>query len=838
MLTYPLFEGRFINRWLITTARKDPVTFEPVTLSGNYDELLKTGLAFFDNPCKTEFVRKRRTGGPPAVQTGDIFPGAEAVWEGQAQPLHIHYPFNDTGVDLSWFWSTPAHVSAFAVTVLRSGTRQAIDCEVITCGGIALRLNGSDICRFEPFTRNIAGSTHFELPLLAGENRLEVWWDDLAERDTSFFFRVACNEGSDIEQCIPIGQRNGKLLRKVEQSMEGLAFVRNHFTSGEVTLRCENPYDNESFSIHFTGATEENAKTGLLFQRTTQFAPGKHRASLGKIDDFPLGFLRFKAETDVEGITISRIITMESHPIALYPSAAVEAAERKKQALAFLARYGEENANRAIAMLYAGGPADAIEKLLYKQLDFINARNDCSDFYLILFPHVMRVFKDDPRLSPELKQAIKNCILNFRYWIDEPGNDVMWFFSENHALLFHICQLLCGELYPDEVFTTSGLSGREMQKKAEARLERWFNIFFAEGFTEWNSPAYLPIDSLGFACLYDGTANAELKEQARRGLDFIYYLMAIFGLDGCLASTAGRTYLKELMGNYSNCTSFMSYIGYGSGNMGHAGKGSLPLCFSDYEPPAGYAAWQRPAPGQALRCQSTQGQRGFAKLYCYKTSGFVLASACDFRPREPGHQENPIQLTFTPVAQLWINHPGEVAIYGTGRPSYWAGNGILPRVNQYRGFASVVFDISEDHPVGFTHLYFPTMEFHICRHQDHWLFGEEGDHYCAVYAVAGLEAQKSGPNTDREFISPGRRNIWFVRAASPSEFGSFDAFVSSMKSIPLETDLQKLSFRLEDPAYGKLSGGIDSVLAVNGETVQYSGYTREGEITIETLSRL
>jgi hypothetical protein len=526
---------------------------------------------------------------------------------------------------------------------------------------------------------------------------------------------------------------------------------------------------------------------------------------------------------------------MESHPIARYPAAAPTVAERKKQALAFLAQYGEENANRAIAMLYSGGSAEAIEQLLYKQIAFINARNDCSDFYLILFPHLIRVFGNDPRLSSGLRSALKACILNFRYWVDEPGNDVMWFFSENHALLFHICQLLCGELYPDEIFTNSGLTGREMQIKAVGRLERWFTIFFAEGFTEWNSPAYLPIDSLGFACLYDATKNQSLREKARRGLDFIYYSMAVYGLDGCFASTAGRTYLKELMGNYSNCTSFMSYIGYGTGNMGHAGKGSLPLCFSDYEPPAEYTLWQRPLANQALLSQSTQGQQGFANLYCYKTQGFVLATANNFRPCEPGHQENPIQLTFSPVTQLWINHPGEVAIYGTARPSYWAGNGILPRINQYRGFASAVFDISADHPVDFTHLYFPTMEFHVCRHLDHWLFGETGGHYCAVYSTNGLEPKKNGPNTDREFISPGRRCIWFVRGASPVEFASLDDFVNSFMAAPLETNLDVLSFRFNDPLYGELTGGIDTSLTINGQEIVYSGYSKEGSVTVEKI---
>jgi hypothetical protein len=267
-----------------------------------------------------------------------------------------------------------------------------------------------------------------------------------------------------------------------------------------------------------------------------------------------------------------------------------------------------------------------------------------------------------------------------------------------------------------------------------------------------------------------------------------------------------------------------------------AGKGSLPLCFSDYEPSAEYALWQRPAAKQALICRSTQGIRGFTNLYCYKTRGFALAAAADFRPGERGHQEHPIQLTFSPVAQLWINHPGEAAIYGAGRPSYWAGNGILPRINQYKGFASVIFDIPEDHPVGFTHLYFPTMEFHVCRHQDNWLFGEEEGSYCAVYGANGLVSQRTGPNTDREFLSPGRRNIWLVRAASPEEFSTLNDFVKAYKDAALEIDSAALRFRFRDPVYGELSGGMDQGLTVQDQPVQYTGFSREGTITVETIS--
>ena len=189
--------------------------------------------------------------------------------------------------------------------------------------------------------------------------------------------------------------------------------------------------------------------------------------------------------------------------------------------------------------------------------------------------------------------------------MDEPGDDVMWFYSENHALMFHTCQLLAGELYPSETFSNSGMTGLQMQQKAKGLLLEWFRGFLNEGFTEWNSSAYLPIDLLGLASLYAWTQDGELRALAKRGMDYVFYLLAVHSRKGFFAGSSGRTYLKEQFGNWSNCTSFMSWIGYGCGTPGHAGKGVVSLCLSDYEPPRGYAAYFNVEPGFELVCRST-----------------------------------------------------------------------------------------------------------------------------------------------------------------------------------------------------------------------------------------
>jgi hypothetical protein len=504
---------------------------------------------------------------------------------------------------------------------------------------------------------------------------------------------------------------------------------------------------------------------------------------------------------------------MESHPEGLFPPPASSIKERKQQVLDFLARYGRTKAVRAIALFYSSGLMEDVQHL------FITAQQD--DLSFVLLPHGLRKYKDDSRLEG-VEGVMKDCILNSPYWEDEPA-------AGPRAFIFYASQFLWGELYPGDIFS-SGRSGRELAEQAGKWLDIWFDHFFAEGFDTWNSPTELPVISSGLACLYADAPQA-LRDKARKGLDFVFFTLGVFGLEGYFAGATGRTRLQELLGNYSNETTTLSFIEYGTGNSGLGGPGALSLCLSSYEIPSEYTALMRPGTGEAMIIQSTQGS---VNLYGYKTRGFILSSANDFRPGERGCEEQPLRLIFTPEAQVWINHPGEAGIYGAGRPSYWNGNSILPRVNQYKAFASVIFDIPPDHPRGFTHLYFPTMEFLACRANDHWIFGNIEEHYfCGIYAAGGMEVQSHGPHMDREFISQGRRNIWLIRVVSQEEFPTFNTFVDVLTGSPLKISPDLLSFCFQDPLYQEIQGGFHSSIRVEGTEVNYSGFGRDGIITTE-----
>ena len=110
---------------------------------------------------------------------------------------------------------------------------------------------------------------------------------------------------------------------------------------------------------------------------------------------------------------------------------------------------------------------------------------DCADFALV--PLLWTRIAYGERLSDALRARIDAATLDFRYWMDEPGNDVQWYFSENHALLFHTAAYLAGSFFADSTFTRSGRSGREQADAGRTRVLAWLDHFEQCEMAEWNS---------------------------------------------------------------------------------------------------------------------------------------------------------------------------------------------------------------------------------------------------------------------------------------------------------------------------------------------------------------
>ncbi|MFN2283834.1 MAG: hypothetical protein ACK2UQ_05400, partial [Anaerolineae bacterium] len=91
--------------------------------------------------------------------------------------------------------------------------------------------------------------------------------------------------------------------------------------------------------------------------------------------------------------------------------------------------------------------------------EFIAARKDCADFVIQGLLRIMVWEREQQHLSPQINALMKDAVLGFKYWVDEPGDTVMYMGSENHRLLFHVAEWLAGQLFPTEEFTNSRQRG-------------------------------------------------------------------------------------------------------------------------------------------------------------------------------------------------------------------------------------------------------------------------------------------------------------------------------------------------------------------------------------------
>ena len=146
-----------------------------------------------------------------------------------------------------------------------------------------------------------------------------------------------------------------------------------------------------------------------------------------------------------------------------------------------------------IAKLEAG--AERINPVAFQAaLDFVNAREDPSDFAMTSLVRLYLLNTGTGKLTSEQQAAIKDAILNWKFWLDEPNTTYVEMWTENHQILNHSIEYLAGQTFPDEVFINNGQTGRWHMDHARVLLLQWIDLRARTGFSEWDSETYYPED--------------------------------------------------------------------------------------------------------------------------------------------------------------------------------------------------------------------------------------------------------------------------------------------------------------------------------------------------------
>jgi len=91
--------------------------------------------------------------------------------------------------------------------------------------------------------------------------------------------------------------------------------------------------------------------------------------------------------------------------------------------------------------------------------EYLDARYDCSDFRMQTLLRIL--FRHSALLDEEIIKRIKKSLLDSKFFMDQPGQDSLCLWSENHLLLFATAEYLTGQLYENDIFSNDGLTGQK-----------------------------------------------------------------------------------------------------------------------------------------------------------------------------------------------------------------------------------------------------------------------------------------------------------------------------------------------------------------------------------------
>jgi hypothetical protein len=181
---------------------------------------------------------------------------------------------------------------------------------------------------------------------------------------------------------------------------------------------------------------------------------------------------------------------------------------------------------------------------------------DTSDFDVMYLLNLIYAHGGHPVASETLWERADQALLSFKYWFtdptpartfpnDDPVIDDMWYWSENHILIFRTNELLAGKRFPDELFEVSGLTGAQHVTRARPEILRWLEERSRWGFTEWHSNVYYNLDMLPLLTLIEWSEDAEIVAAAEKVLDLLWLDVALHLHAGTFGATHGRSYIKD-----------------------------------------------------------------------------------------------------------------------------------------------------------------------------------------------------------------------------------------------------------------------------------------------------
>ena len=231
----------------------------------------------------------------------------------------------------------------------------------------------------------------------------------------------------------------------------------------------------------------------------------------------------------------------------LYEPYAPTYEERLELAMKHTAETRSGSIEAAVSGARTGATAPLSEKTIEYIENRLGERRDCADFTAIRVMMLLWVNKKYDFLPPEQFERIKRTVLDFKYWVTEPGPDTMISWTENHQILFHANEYLAGQIFPDEIFTNNGQTGAWHQAHAKPFIMKWMERRSRWGFSEWDSNVYYNEDLGGVLALAQFANDPDVAAASAIVADLMVFDIASDLFHGIYGTSHGRTYAKDVL---------------------------------------------------------------------------------------------------------------------------------------------------------------------------------------------------------------------------------------------------------------------------------------------------
>ena len=776
-----------------------------------------------------------------SIVTDQVLPhiveGGEIAWKGESGTVAERATWRrrrtgpDGLVDWSEFCYLPTYRQALAAALLEIDQREWRAFEISSTGPVAVWLDGKLVESFAGFSYQVPVRHEVRLLLASGCSELLVATWQVAFREVRHVARVAIS-GLPVRVVIPspgADERASALWERVLDSVGIDAWAARGATaelSGPVGAALRVGVGDEPP----TRVVLEGGSASVDLRPKSTDAPGFSRSSM-----LTTGEMVLSVGADDDRVPVRRELRAVVLPPRYRGALEVPDPEKWRRELLDHVANTAPSIARAIASVALGAQGPIRVDDLTLGLDMINQRADCADFQAV---GLMRLWNDVPDTAwPEgLRDSVRDAVLGFKYWIDQPGLDAMCYFTENHQLVYHTAEMLAGEAFASDIFTNTGWSGAKHTEHGREFAREWLWQKLAGGFSEFDSNAYMAIDSLALVSLVDYSADVTIRSLAEAVLDKMLFTLACNSWHGIHGAAHGRSYTQMLRSSRFDGTAPIMWTLFGTGTLNN-----------DVLPPTALATSKRYCLPELIRSVATdfdapwwgrQVYRGnyrfthdlrsrpyHSDVRVWRTADAMLSSVQDYRSGLPGLQEHIFGATLAPEVQVFATLPASGSDSSNARPNAWAGELVLPRARQHRDSVLVVYPSLGELPRGSTHVWFPAALMDEVLEKGPWLVGRVAKGYAAIACAGGLRPLVVGPTRRQEWLPNGDGSAYVVTVGSEEFDGPLERFVAALG----EPDFSRLG---ADPAVswtardgttlalswsgGFLVGGLDADLDAGG----------------------